>query len=148
MIRIGETVPGIELRTDEGTPLSLTDLKGRVLVIFLLGKVFTADAERLLGFLSENTGRFLSMESSPVVVLGEPPERLAEFRDIHDAPYMFLSDPALKLHRELTGDDLQGLGVCVINKESVVTETIPSLPPTELIRLVVERMGRIREHTQ
>lgn len=144
MIRIGETVPNIELRTDEGTPLSLTDLKGRALVVFLLGESFNPTSEQLLSLLSENIGRFLALDSSPIAVLGESPEKLAEYREIHDLPFMFISDPAFKLHRKLKGDNLLELGVCVVGSDSVVTETLPSLPPTELVRLAIERMSRMR----
>ncbi len=144
MIRVGDKIPDIELRTDEGTPLALTDLAGRAIVVFMLGEGFTPTVERLLRVLGKNTGRFLAIDVSPVAVLGETTDQLAEFREHNDVPYLLISDPALSLHRRLMGEDGYEVGVWIVDEESVTRETIPTLPPTELVALAAERAQRFR----
>ena len=95
MITIGDTVPEIKLRTDEGTPLSLADLKGRAFVLFMLGETFSPTVERLLNALSKNVNRFLTLDVSPIAVLGDTVENLADYRDHYEAPFLLMSAAVL-----------------------------------------------------
>ncbi|MCP4599894.1 MAG: redoxin domain-containing protein [Proteobacteria bacterium] len=143
MIRIGDHIPDIDLRTDEGTPISLTDLKGRSLILFMLGETFTPTVERLLNVIAQNTGRFLALNMSPIAVLGEPASQLGAFRERNDVPFIMISDPALVLHRHFIEKDGHGVEVWITDEEGVVIEMIPMLPPTELVSVTVDRARRL-----
>lgn len=142
MIRIGDMLPDVDVRTDEGTPLSLTDLNGRATAVFLCGPKLSGSVEQLLAVLSENTGRFLSLNMSPVVVLGESTETLSAFREKKDVPFLLLSDGDLSLHREFRGKDGDDVGVWIADPDGTVVEVLPLLPPVEQVRLAVERASR------
>jgi peroxiredoxin len=123
------------MRTDEGTPLSLADLRGRAFALFLLGDDFSAAVERLLIVLSEETGRFFSMNCSPIAVMGAPCERMAAFREQHDVPYVMISDSDLALHGKFTGETDRSGGAWIVNRHGIVVDIVPALPPSELVRL-------------
>ncbi len=142
MILKGDRIPDIELRTDEGTPLSLNDLKGRSMAVFMLGEALTKTTREILSVLGENAGRFLAVDTSPVVVSGEPVETLAAFRSKKNVPYLLISDNNLNLHRCLGGKDKEGCGVWIVDNEGFVKDTLPLLPAVELIRLAAERASR------
>ncbi len=145
MIRVGENVPDFEVRTDEGTPLSIADLKGRSLILFLLGESFTPAVERLLSVLAKHTSKFLSLESSPVAILGETVEQLSAYRERNNVPFLMLSDPSLTIHWKFREEDGDDVGVWVADQSGLVVETIPMLPPTELVSVAVKRSERLYE---
>jgi peroxiredoxin len=142
MITTGDTVPDIELRTDEGTPLALTDLKGRALCLFLLGAAFTPTVERLLDLISKNIGRFLSLNASPIAVFGDSVDSLAEHRAEKDAPFILISDESFALHDRFRGKDDNLAAVWIINEAGVVLDIVPMLPPTELLGVTLDRTSR------
>jgi peroxiredoxin len=142
MIRVGARVPEIEARTDEGTPISLGDMEGRGLVVFLLGEM-APDVENFLSMLSDNTGRFLALDFSPVAVLGESVDKLAAYRERCEAPYLLLSDANFSLHRRLRGSDGEGVGVWIIDETGLVIDTVPMLPAADLVSLAYHKASRV-----
>jgi peroxiredoxin len=142
MIAIGDKIPETKLRTDEGTPLALTDLKGRAFVLFVLGPSFTPTVERLLDELSKNVSRFLSLDVSPIALVGDTVENLADYRDHYDTPFLLISDEDLTLHSQLRGDDESLATAWIVDKEGTVVDIVPFLPPSELIAMTRERVTR------
>ncbi len=145
MIRAGETIPDVELRSDEGTPIALPDFKGRGLVVFLLGDAFSPTVERLLRVLAENTKQFMEMNFSPIAALGEPASQLVKFRKQNDVPFLLVSDLSFALHTGLRGDDGEGVAAWIVSDESIVLDVVPTLPPTELVNVVLGRLEKLRE---
>jgi peroxiredoxin len=142
MIPIGSKAPTVELRTDESTLLCLDDFRGRTLALFLLGPRFSGLGERTLALLCETAEKFLALECSPVVLIGESAEALAEYRSVNDMPFLLLSDEDLKLHRIIGGEREQRIGACLIDSSGAVAELVPVLPPSELVRLTLDRVAR------
>ena len=143
MIGKGDKVPDCAMRTDEGTPLSLTDLKGRSLAVFMVGDSFSPTVERLFDVLTRNVSRFLSLDVSPVAVIGETVESLSTYRDRHDVPFLLVSDPMRILHDSMGSLGETAPAVWLINRESTVLDVIPMLPPTELVSVTVDRAARV-----
>ena len=142
MITIGDPVPDMALRTDEGTPLALPDLNGRAFALFLLGPTLQPNAEMLLGEIADTTERFLSMEVSPIAVIGESVERLAEYRKRHDPPFLLLSDGEMVMHRRFRSGDEDPATAWIVDRQGRVVDIIPSLPSSELVHLAVSRAAR------
>jgi peroxiredoxin len=140
LIRVGSKVPEVEVRTDEDTPLSLCDLKGRAFAAFLVGEM-TPESEMILSSLSEATPRFLALDVSPVAVVAAPVNRLEEFRARLDVPYLMLSDSGFSLHDRLRGRDGKGLGVWIVDEKGFVVETVPALPPAEIVSHALAKAG-------
>ena len=142
MIAVGDKIPDLKVRTDEGTPLNLSDLKGRSFVLFLLGETFSPTVERLLDVLAKKVSRFLTLDISPIAVLGDSVENLADYREQSNAPFLLFSDDEMALHRRLRGED-QNLAIAwIVDKEGTVADIMPYLPPTELISMTVDRASR------
>ena len=143
MIGIGDKVPDMQLRTDEGTPLSLQDLQGRGTAIFLLGASFTPTVERLFDVLTRNVGRFLAIDISPVAVLGENVEQLADYRGRNDVPFLLMSDESLRLHMALGHGKQNAPMVWIVDNGGSVLDMLPMLPPSELVSVAVDRAARL-----
>jgi thioredoxin-dependent peroxiredoxin len=143
MIGIGDKVPDFQLRTDEGTPLSLPDLKGRGTAVFLLGTTFTPTVERLFEVLARNVERFLALDISPIAVLGESVDSLAGYRSHNDVPFLLISDDKLHLHGSLGHGKENAPMVWLIDKTGTVIDMLPMLPPSELISVAVDRAARL-----
>jgi peroxiredoxin len=142
MIRVGDRIPETELRTDEGTPLALSDLEGRALAIFLTGEGDAGATGRLLDALGESTGRFWRKETSPVVLLVESVEDLSRLRRKRDLPFLLVSDPDGTLHTALRGGDGERVAAILVDPSGSVRDIIPALPPVELVRMTLARMSR------
>lgn len=142
MIPIGSKAPGVELRTDESTLLCLEDFRGRAVALFLLGPKFSAVGERTMALLSEAAEKFLALECSPAVLIGETAEALAEYRTVNDTPFLLLSDERMMLHHIIGGEREQRIGACLIDAAGMVAELVPVLPPSELVRLTLDRVAR------
>ena len=143
MIGIGDKVPDLQLRTDEGTPLSLQDLKGRGFAVFLLGATFTPTVERLFEVMTRNVGRFLALDISPVAVLGESVDNLANYRNRNDVPFLLLSDDKLQLHILLGNEKENAPMVWLADKDAQILDMLPMLPPSELVSVTVDRAARL-----
>jgi peroxiredoxin len=142
MIQTGDKAPDGNLRTSEGTSISLLDLRGRSLAVFLLGHTEPATVNDLLTALTEHTDRFLALAVSPIVVLTEPGTQLRYHPQTEKVPYLIMVDADLSLHKQFQGVDGKDVRVWIMDDDGVVIDTIPVLPPVEQVRLAVERAGR------
>ena len=147
MIQVGDKAPDIDLRTLAGTPISLSDLKGRAVIVFLLGGTMAPAINSLLTALTEHTDRFLDLDISPIAVLTKPEEQLGNYPQATSAPYLIMVDHNLSLHEQFQGIDGKEVSVWLIDEHSVVIDTIPVLPPVELVRLSAERARKIHRRT-
>jgi peroxiredoxin len=143
MIGKGDNIPEYAMRTDEGTPLALTDLRGRSLAVFMVGETFSPTVERLFDVISRNISRFLSVDVSPVAVIGETVESLTTYREKNDVPFLLVSDQSNGLHDIMGTAGGGSPAVWLVNRESKVLDVIPMLPPTELVSVAVDRAARV-----
>ena len=142
---IGAPAPTAEGRTDEGTPISLADFKGRALAVFVLGRDLNRAARTLLAQLAKRAPEFLAAECSPVAISAEPAEMLAEIRDSEGLPFLMISDTELGIHRALTGAAPAGpSGVWLFDSSGAVVAAVPSLGPKEQISAAVAALARVR----
>jgi peroxiredoxin len=141
----GDSAPIAEGRTDEGTPISLADFKGRALAVFLLGRGIKRGTRTLLAQLARRTPEFLAAECSPVAVSTEPAEMLAELRDASALPFLMISDTELGIHRALAGAVPAGpSGVWLFDKAGAVVATVPALGFQEQISAALAALDRVR----
>ena len=144
-IGIGDPAPAAEGRTDEGTPISLADFKGRPLAVFLLGRELNRAARTLLAQIAKRTPDFLAAECSPLAISAEPAEMLAELRDASALPFLLISDTELGIHRALTGAAPAGpSGVWLFDSSGAAVATVPPLGPKEQISAAVAALARVR----
>ena len=93
MLQIGDPAPDFELLTDEGTPLRLSDFRGRRIVLFFYPRADTPGCtKQACGFRD----RFPRIKTAAATVLGlspDEPKDLAKWRAKEQLPYTLLSDP-------------------------------------------------------
>ena len=92
MLDVGDTAPEFELPDQNGDSVSLSDLRGRRVVVYFYPRANTS------GCTTEACGfrdAYDEFERRGVVVLGvsdDPVEDLREFESDHDLPFRLLSD--------------------------------------------------------
>ena len=142
---IGDPAPTAEGRTDEGTPISLADFKGRALAVFLLGRDLNRATRTILSQLAKRTPEFLAAECSPVAISTEPAEMLAELRDSEALPFLMISDTELGIHRALTGAAPAGpSGAWLFDRAGAAVASVPPLGSKEQISAVLAALDRVR----
>jgi len=147
-LAVGDIVPIAEGRTDEGTPISLADFKGRALAVFLLGSELNRTARALLKHLAKSTPEFLALECSPIAVSTEPAEMLAEVRNAEGLPFLMISDTELALHRAFAGAPPAGAaGAWLVDKKGAIVAAVPPLGYKEQISATLAALARVRPQT-
>jgi len=139
---LGRGVPSTEGRTDEGTPIALSDLAGRRLAVFLVGAL---DPERsaMLEDLDGRSRSFLELGCSPVVVTTEGDEVVASLREDKDYPFIVISDRAGAIHADLCAGPSGGTGAWIVDEAGALAAAVPSLPPREMIGAALSALVRL-----
>ena len=91
---LGEMAPDFELISDEGTPIKLSDMRGKKVVLFFYPKADTPGCTTQACGFRDN---WPLIEAAGATVLGispDAPEKLAKWRAKQAFPYNLLSDPA------------------------------------------------------
>ncbi len=139
MIGTGDQISDVLLKTDEGTPLSLSDFKGRSVALFFVGKTITQSTEMLFEELAKRLEQFLNLDISPLIISGESAAQLAAYRNKKDVPFVLLSDERFKFHTELGYGKPGAPTFLLIDNNSVVIDMVPFLPPVEQVSVAEER---------
>ena len=93
MIEVGETAPSFTLIADDGAEVSLSDFRGKKVVLYFYPKADTPGCTKQACSLRDVYPR---IESEDAVVIGISPDlpaALAKFRKKHNLPFVLLSDP-------------------------------------------------------
>ena len=93
MLETGAMAPGFTLTADDGKEVSLSDFRGRKVVLYFYPKAGTAGCTRQACAIRD---AYPDIEAEDAVVIGispDPPEALARFREKHSLPFILLSDP-------------------------------------------------------
>ena len=93
MIRVGDPAPDFTLQTDAGTPLALSSLRGRPVVLYFYPQDDTETCTAQACALRDAFPRF---RGAKAVVLGVSPDSVASharFRKKHALPFTLLADP-------------------------------------------------------
>lgn len=93
MVREGEPAPDFTLRSDTGEAITLSDLRGRVVVLYFYPKDDTPGCTTQACSFRDAYAEF---EDRGIVVLGVSPDTAASharFREKHELPFTLLADP-------------------------------------------------------
>ncbi|MBN1954868.1 MAG: thioredoxin-dependent thiol peroxidase [Anaerolineae bacterium] len=89
----GSIAPDFTLTADNGQAVSLSDFRGKKVVVYFYPKADTPGCTQQACALRDAYGE---IEAGDAVVIGispDPPERLARFREKYGLPFLLLSDP-------------------------------------------------------
>ncbi len=93
MVETGTIAPAFTLMADDGTEVSLSDFRGRKVVLYFYPKADTPGCTRQACAIRDV---YPDIEGEDVIVIGispDLPDRLVKFREKHDLPFILLSDP-------------------------------------------------------
>ncbi|HHS97470.1 MAG TPA: thioredoxin-dependent thiol peroxidase [Chloroflexi bacterium] len=99
MLKPGDPAPDFTLTADDGREVSLSDFRGRKVVLYFYPKANTPGCTRQACAVRDV---YPQVEEKGVVVIGispDPPERLVRFRQKHSLPFILLSDPDHRVAR-------------------------------------------------
>jgi peroxiredoxin Q/BCP len=93
MLQTGEIAPEFTLTADDGSPVSLSDYRGKQVVLYFYPKADTPGCTKQACAIRDVYPQF---EGEDVVVIGispDLPDALVKFREKYDLPFLLLSDP-------------------------------------------------------
>ena len=93
MLETGMTAPDFTLFSDSGQQLSLSDLRGKRVVIYFYPKADTTGCTKQACAVRDI---YTEIDAKGAVVIGispDEPQDLAKFRAKYDLPFILLSDP-------------------------------------------------------
>jgi peroxiredoxin Q/BCP len=92
LLQIGEQIPTCEGQTADETQLSLSDYRGRWLVLYFYPKALTSGCTREGQAFNVLLDEFEALNATVVGVSTDKTSTLAKFRDKHDFRFTLLSD--------------------------------------------------------
>lgn len=90
--QVGDTAPDFETQTDTGEPISLSDYRGKTVVLYFYPKADTPGCTKQACAIRDNYGEY---EKRDVTVLGasiDTPEEQAAFKHKFNLPFTLLAD--------------------------------------------------------
>jgi peroxiredoxin Q/BCP len=93
MLEVGDRTPDFTLTADDGTAVSLSDFRGRKVVLYFYPKANTPGCTRQACAIRD---AYPNIEAEDMVVIGispDMPAALVRFREKYDLPFVLLSDP-------------------------------------------------------
>lgn len=91
----GKLVPDFTLPDQDGNPVSLSDFKGKTVVLFFYPKADTPGCTIEACEFRDNFPKFKKLQEQGVVILGisrDTPKAQKKFKDKFDLPYTLLAD--------------------------------------------------------
>ena len=93
MLETGDKAPDFTLTADDGQEVSLSDFRGRRVVLYFYPKADTPGCTKQACAVRDV---YTQIEAENAVVIGispDPPKKLVAFREKYDLPFILLSDP-------------------------------------------------------
>jgi peroxiredoxin Q/BCP len=93
MLETGSKAPEFTLTSDDGSQVSLSDYRGKQVVLYFYPKADTPGCTKQACAIRDAYPEF---EGEDVVVIGispDKPDALVKFREKYDLPFVLLSDP-------------------------------------------------------
>ena len=91
-LKIGDKAPNFTSKDQDGNPVSLSDYKGKKLVLFFYPKASTPGCTVEACNLRDNYERFTSLGYDILGVSADSERRQTNFRNKHEFPYPLLAD--------------------------------------------------------
>jgi thioredoxin-dependent peroxiredoxin len=137
MLKEGDSAPTFTLTADNGASISLSDFRGRPLVVYFYPKDNTPGCTREAQAFSEASARFEELGASVVGISRDTQKSHASFRDKYTLQVPLLSDPDRVAHdafgafglKTMYGKKITGTirSTFVIDAEGKVAKVFPSV---------------------
>jgi peroxiredoxin Q/BCP len=151
MLNVGDVAPDFELLSDESTPVKLSDLRGKRVVLFFYPKADTPGCTTQACGFRDN---YPVIEAAGATVLGispDSPEALAKWRAKMGFPYSLLSDPdhavadayAVWGEKKMYGRSYEGIirSHFVIDAQGKLEDVQFKVSPTDSVERALKQLG-------
>ncbi len=91
-LKVGDKAPNFNSKDQDGNPISLSDYKGKKLVLFFYPKASTPGCTMEACNLRDNYERFQSLGYEILGVSADSEKRQTNFRNKYNFPYLLLAD--------------------------------------------------------
>lgn len=139
MLKTGDNAPDITLKDKNGTDVSLSDFKGKTVVLYFYSKDNTSGCTRQACAFAALNGEF---EKKGAVVIGVSRDSVAshvKFAEKCELPFILLSDPELKAiqaygvwqEKKNYGKTVMGVvrTTFIIDKDGKIAKILPKVKP-------------------
>ena len=139
MLEVGTKAPEFTLKDKLGNPVSLSDFRGKKVVLYFYPRDNTPGCTRQACAFAQNHSSF---EEQNVVVIGISKDSVAshlKFAEKHDLPFILLSDPELQViqaygvwqEKKLYGKLSMGVvrSTFIIDEQGRIEKVMPKVKP-------------------
>jgi len=103
MLRVGDKAPDFTLLDEEGRTVRLSDFRGKNIVLFFYPKDMSPGCTREACTFRDYYNEFNNLNTVIIGVNMDPPSKHKKFKEMHNLPFILLSDP--------TGETIKRYGV-------------------------------------
>ena len=97
MLEEGMLAPEFTLTADDGSQVSLSDFRGKKLILYFYPKADTSGCTKQACALRDAYPEIDPQGAEVIGISPDPPAKLVKFREKYDLPFVLLSDPDHKV---------------------------------------------------
>jgi peroxiredoxin Q/BCP len=97
MLEEGMLAPEFTLTADDGSQVSLSDFRGKKLILYFYPKADTPGCTKQACALRDAYPEIDPQGAEVIGISPDPPSKLVQFREKYDLPFVLLSDPDHKV---------------------------------------------------
>lgn len=137
MLEAGTTAPEFTLKATEGNEVSLSDYKGKNVVLYFYPKDMTPGCTTEACDFRDQNSRFEELNTVVLGISPDPVEKHQKFTEKHTLPFTLLSDPEHAVAEQYGSWQLKttfgkkAMGIVrstfVINKEGIIAQVWPKV---------------------
>ena len=150
MLNEGTKAPDFKLPDDHGNEVSLSDFKGKKVVLYFYPKDNTPGCTREACGFRDVYNRILEKGAVVIGISADTTDSHAKFRETYDLPFFLLSDKDRTVIREfgtwgekkIYGKIVEGLtrSTFIIDENGMISKVFPSVKPDEHAEQVLEQL--------
>ena len=139
MMNIGDIAPNFTLQDKDGKPVSLSDFKGRKVVVYFYPKENTPGCSRQAIGFAENYNEFQKRNITVIGISKDSVESHVKFAEKYNLPFILLSDPELTAiqaygvwqEKKLYGKMSMGVvrTTFIIDEKGIIVDIMPKVKP-------------------
>ena len=139
MMNIGDTAPNFTLQDKDGKTVSLSDFKGRKVVVYFYPKDNTPGCSRQAVGFAENYNEFQKRNITVIGISKDSVESHVKFAEKYNLPFILLSDPKLTAiqaygvwqEKKLYGKVSMGVvrTTFIIDEKGIIVDIMPKVKP-------------------
>ncbi|MDO5503746.1 MAG: thioredoxin-dependent thiol peroxidase [Actinomycetia bacterium] len=147
----GDTAPDFTLTDDEGSPVSLSDLRGGKTIVYVYPAALTPGCTKQACDFTDNLESLTGQGYTVVGISPDSPEKLAKFREKENLTITLLSDPDKEMltawgafgEKKLYGKTVQGVirSTFVVDESGVIEHAWYNVKATGHVAKIMRDLG-------